>query len=156
MAKTITWQFSTGDDAESALIRWKNDSEISHVDVITQNGDLLGARFKGGVLVRKPDYAKFLLRILVTIPVTDEQYSLFWDFVTSKIGQKYDTQSIIGIALGNNQSQPGTEDCSELQSDGVKAGVIFQIAKASYKIDPETFRLLVTAVPLATEVRYQP
>lgn len=153
--KSLTWQFSTGDSTISKAIRWKTDSEISHVDVVTPEGRLLGAHINDGVLVRELDYMAFDLRIRVTVPVGDEQFEKFWASVNSKIGEKYDKAGIAGIALGDNLAGPGTVFCSELQAQGIKDAGIIWIAKDSSKIDPETLRLLVTAIPGATEKRIE-
>jgi hypothetical protein len=45
--KTITFQLSTSDAEISSLIRWKTDSEISHVDVVTPEGKPLGVYIAG-------------------------------------------------------------------------------------------------------------
>jgi hypothetical protein len=151
--KTITWQFSTGDSRISTLIRWKTDSEISHVDVVTPEGKLLGAHIEGGVQVREPDYMQFKLRIQVSIVVTDQQYAAFFAFVNSMVGRSYDSAGIVGIALGENICAPGEVFCSELQTRGIEAATIVHIAKDPSKVDPEMLRVVLTAIPGATEKR---
>lgn len=153
--KQITWQFVTGNSAASELIRWKTDSEISHVNVVTPDGKLLGALQDGGVEVRDFNYDHFSLQILVTLTVTDEQYAKFWQYANSKVGTKYDSKGILGITLGNNDHDSNKVFCSEYQSDGIVFAEIFRIAKATSKIDPETLRLLLMAQPGATEQRIQ-
>ncbi|MFL6314786.1 MAG: hypothetical protein ACJ71W_21995 [Terriglobales bacterium] len=75
--RSITFQFVRGEAFISHLIEWKGDSEISHVNVVTPDGKLLGALMQDGVKIRPADYAKFVLQIRVTIPATDEQYEKF-------------------------------------------------------------------------------
>lgn len=151
--KTITFQFVQGSSFVSHLIEWKGDAEDSHVNVVTPEGKLLGSLMDGGVQVRPADYAKFALQIRVTIPVTGEQYDKFWRSVYSRVGEKYDKAGIIGIALGINLASPGKVFCSELQAKAIQDAGIIWIAKDASKIDPETLRLLVTAVPGAKEER---
>lgn len=151
--KTITFQFVRGTAFVSHLIEWKGDSEISHVNVVTPEGKLLGSLMNGGVQVRAADYDKFALQIRVTIPATDEQYDKFWRAIYSHVGEKYDRAGIVGIALGENVSGPGTVFCSELQAKAIQEANIIWIAKDASKIDPETLRLLVTAIPGAKEER---
>jgi hypothetical protein len=151
--KGITFQFVRGDALISHLIEWKGDSEISHVNVVTPDGQLLGALMQDGVKIRPADYAKFALQIRVTIPVTNEQYEKFWASVNAKVGCAYDKAGILGIALGDNIAGPGTVFCSELQAKAIQDAQIIWIAKDASKIDPETLRLLVTAIPGAKEER---
>jgi hypothetical protein len=151
--KSITWQFSTSDAEISSLIRWKTDSEISHVDVVTPEGKLLGAHIEDGVRVRDFNYSKFTLRIFVIVPVSDEQYAAFWAYVNSQVGCEYDKAGIIGIALGRNICAPGEVFCSELQTRGVEQARIVHIAKDASKVDPEMLRVVLTAIPGAQEKR---
>lgn len=151
--KTITFQFVRGESLVSHLIEWKGDSEISHVNVVTPEGKLLGALIADGVKVRDLNYAKLELQILVIVPVTDAQYEEFWASVNSRLGEQYDKAGIVGIATGENISGPGTMFCSELQAKAIQDAQIIWIAKDASKIDPETLRLLVTAIPGAKEER---
>jgi hypothetical protein len=154
--KTITFQFVRGDAFVSHLIEWKGDSEISHVNVVTPDGKLLGSLMDGGVQIRPADYEKFALQIRVTIPVTDQQYDAFWKDAYSTVGEKYDKAGIVGIALARNISTPGENFCSEWGTRRVNQNSpahILWIAKDPSKIDPETLRLLVTAIPGAKEER---
>lgn len=153
--KEITFQFVTGKEAASELIRWKTDSEISHVNVVTPEGKLLGALMNGGIQVREANYDHWTLQILVTIPVTDEQYDEFWKYALSQVGGKYDSKGIMGIALGNNMHDPKESFCSEYMTKCINAGKVFRIAKDPSKIDPETLRLLVTSRDGAAEKRIQ-
>jgi hypothetical protein len=155
----ITWQFSTTDNEVSAVIRWKTDSEISHVDVITPEGKLLGAT-GDGTRIREPNYETFRLRIEVEVPVTLEQYNKFWSFMNSQIGGTYDFAGIAGIALGRNICAPADNFCSELQARGVNifppgAGIVW-VAKDPSKVDPELLRVVLTAIPGAKERRNPP
>jgi len=151
--KSITFQFVHGTGLGSRLIEWKGDSEVSHVNVVTPDGQLLGALLNGGVKVRPRDYEKFALQILVTIPVSDEQYDAFWKDAESHIGEQYDCAGIVGIALGTNIKDAGEDFCSEWPCKSLTAAGIVRIAKDPSKIDPETLRLLVTAIPGAVEQR---
>ncbi|MFL6314787.1 MAG: hypothetical protein ACJ71W_22000 [Terriglobales bacterium] len=73
--------------------------------------------------------------------------------MNGKVGCAYDKAGIVGIALGKNIAGPGTVFCSELQARAIQDAGIIWIAKDASKIDPEMLRLLVTAIPGATEER---
>ena len=153
--KTITMQFVTEDCVDSAMIRWKTDSEISHVNLLTEDCWLQGALMEGGIQKRPRNYAKFSLELLVTIPVTDEQYDTFWTYANSRVGYNYNKAGILGVALGKSITNPADSFCSEYASECIMAAGIFNIAKDVTKVDPELLRMMLMSQNGATEERIE-
>lgn len=153
--KQLTFHYVTSSNPGAELIRWKTDSEFSHVEVLTDDGaSYVGALLKGGVAIRPLDYQVWPLELFVTIEVTDAQHQDFWAYVLSKIGETYDTLGIVAEALGNNWHQKGELFCSEFMGTAVIQGTppIRRVAKELNKLTPEEHRLIMTDV-CATERR---
>lgn len=152
---TITWQFSTpkAQDFVSKSIKEMTGSEISHVDVLTPDGKLLGAHATGGVQIREPNYEDFGLRIRVTVPVTQEQFDKFFAYVNSKVGEPYNHAAIAGIAMNRDMSEAGHEMCSQLQYEGTIAAGLLQHAKQPNMVSPEAFRFAISTRLDASEQR---
>lgn len=105
----IISQFSTENALDSAAIRYLTNGSVSHVDwlmpagltlpggVLTKGGELLGARFKGGVQVRPANYAKFTLtiKLYVSVPNIEAAYA----FMLAQLGKPYDWKAIGYMAL---------------------------------------------------------
>jgi hypothetical protein len=153
--KTITFQFVTEDSDLSALIRWKTDSEISHVNLCTPDGFLQGALLEGGIQKRPANYSTFTLQLFVTIPCTDEQYDTFWSYANGRVGEHYNKAGIVGIALGKSITNPADSFCSEYASECIMAAGIFNIAKDVTKVDPELLRMMLMSQAGATETRIE-
>lgn len=162
---TITLQFSRPDPAHqnpldravSAGIRHMTRSEISHVDVVTDEGTLIGAHIKEGVRERTADYQKWGLRIRVTVPCTPAQREKFFAYVRSRIGTPYDTRDILGIALGDARLHDTAHlICSGLGALAVDAASgIVRVAKDWWQVSPEELRIAMMATAGATEERIE-
>ena len=66
----ITLQFVTSSDPESWAIRTFERGWMSHVDTVMDDGQLLGARSAGSVLIRPPNYETFarVERVVIAVP----------------------------------------------------------------------------------------
>ena len=96
----ITLQFSTERDAVSGFIRWATRAPFSHCDCVLPNGCLLGARFSGGVRVRKPFYANFSRIARYTCnSMNPKQEEVFYDFLYAQVWKPYDTAGIFNFLL---------------------------------------------------------
>ncbi len=150
----IPFQFVQGSGLASWAIRWKTDAEFSHVNIRTPDNKLIGSLMKGGVQVRPLDYDTWKKQVYVFVPVTEEQYHLFWEDALADVGMKYDRAGIVGIALGTNLHNPKQSFCSEWGTRKVnqdsKARIV-TIRKDPSKIDPDTLRLILSAIPGAWE-----
>ena len=95
----VVFQFSTERSLFSALIRWFTQSQYSHVDVLMPDGRLLGARLKGGVQIRSPNYAKFSQRAFVSINVGSAAEARFYEFLHVQVGKRYDWFAIVAFII---------------------------------------------------------
>lgn len=121
----LTLQFATENSFGSQMIRWFTWSPYSHVDIVLDNGQLLGARFKGGVEIRDPGYARFMATKRLTLSLTQAQKKKFIKAARSQVGTAYDWRAIIAFAFHHRHWE--TEDawfCSELVAwCAVQAGI---------------------------------
>lgn len=156
---SLLFQFSTCDSLIDDAIRLRTDSDISHVDVVTDAGNLLGAQlgdlpslnYNGrppirnisGVQVRPPDYESFKRKVLVQISVTSKQYVDFWSFISAQLGKGYDTTAICGLALHRNWHEPDHWFCSELQAAALESAGIITVGTEVNWVDPQTLLLLL-------------
>lgn len=159
---SVTFQFSRPDLNSESLtdkiisegIMKETRSEISHVDLITDKGTLLGAHIGGGIMERPNDYMVFGLRIQVAIPVMDEQLSKALTYARSMIGTSYDSMSIYGIAFGDARLHDTKKlICSSFHTLTVREAAIVVVAKDAWQVSPEELRMVLTAIPGAVEKR---
>jgi hypothetical protein len=115
----ITLQFATENSILSYLIRRWTWSEFSHVDIVI-NADspsemLLGARLKGGVLMRKPNYAKFSRIARYTWDCSKKVERDFYAFAFAQIDKPYDWRAIVNFAFHHRHNWKETDSwfCSE-------------------------------------------
>jgi hypothetical protein len=118
----ITLQFSTQHDLGSAIIRWGNWSDVSHVDLVLPDGLLLGARtdHNPGVQVRPKGYAKFSRIIQVDYDFTDAQTEIYHAWCRSQLGKPYDKPGIASYITHKRKNLDWRDEsswyCSELQA----------------------------------------
>lgn len=167
----IRWQFVAEPfyraplhvNVASPVIRWFGAGDVSHVDTIipgdfplrwAQPGELYGARAsadgarKAGVFPRRPDYAVFSRRIVVSIPALDEQCALWWQAEREKYAAPYDSTAIWGFALGRDWRAPDSWFCSEKQADSaIRAGIMRPLPSPISKVTPPTLLSVVSQVP---------
>lgn len=94
----------------SDIIRWYTWSAWSHVDLVTPEGRMLGARLRGGVQERPPDYGHFTHTLTLEAPnAPDSIYT--WAY--KQIGKPYSKRTILGLALRQDFTDDGEFDCSE-------------------------------------------
>lgn len=159
---TVVLQFSRPDfNAESVFQRMisvsickETRSEICHVD-LEVDGMLIGAHMDGGIQSRPQDYQKWGLRIRVELQVTQEQKDAFSAYAKSMIGTGYDVESICGITLGDSRFHDTDKlICSAFAARAVdEKSHIVRVAKDYWQVSPEELRMVVTAIPGATETR---
>jgi hypothetical protein len=125
----LTSQFANDD----GLIDWLTIGQVSHVDLVMPSGELLGARFKGGVQVRPADYRKFklIIRLKVWVPNVEDGYA----FALAQVGKPYDSSAIIDMALHRMRPMPVNPlkwYCSELNDR-----IIFNAGTQLLRIAPD-------------------
>lgn len=143
----IQLQFSRQYDFTSGAIAWFTQGKFSHVDARLKDGTLTGARsdvvgiIPSGVRNRPAGYAHWKYVTWLSLPVTLEQEKAFYDFNASQIGKPYDTDDILGIAVGGRDRDWRADDswiCSELQTVALEmAGVFKEALVSASKISPD-------------------
>lgn len=104
----ITLQFSTTKGIGSQVIRWATWSPFSHVDLVLDDGRLLGATARFGVSVRDPEPTMASARFQVAAPTEVVQVA------RSQIGRPYDWPGIFGFGFRRNWQEQDSWFCSEL------------------------------------------
>ncbi len=108
----VVLQFATEETIGAALIRWFCHGPFSHVDFVMPSGNLLGARFRGGVLIRHPGYANFskTLRMRVRTRSAPDVYR----WAQRQLDKPYDWRAILAFGAGRNWRDVNAWFCSEL------------------------------------------
>jgi len=144
----IRLRFVTGNDPESALIRWQNGTRMpfspSHVEALSQDGKFyIGQHMQGGMLARPVGYDDDTLMTLpnstspllftapdgtkkssmvIGLPCTMEQEAAFYDYVHDKIGMPYDWISILGFVLTEvHLHEVGSLICSAIMTAALRS-----------------------------------
>src|SRR6185437_11951039 len=101
----VVLRFCASDTEVSKLIRAQAGISMpftpSHVEALNRTGTgYIGAHIDGGVLDRPLDYDKDpgLVTKHIRVPVSDEAYAAFHDFLEEQIGSPYDWKAIVGFA----------------------------------------------------------
>jgi hypothetical protein len=107
----IKLRFSTQRAIDSALIRWRSDAHISHVEFEREDGWTLGARLFGGVALRPPSACQRQYNVIhATFPGIQAAYD--WG-LANRLGWKYDALGILGIATARDWHNKVGRFCSE-------------------------------------------
>lgn len=104
-----------------------------------------------GVEARPPGYAVFNYVCIATIPVTDEQWHLFWRAEREKLGKPYDTTAIWGFAAGRDWRGADSWFCSEKQMDSAeRAGIVRPLPGPISKVPPPAAMSIIGQAPGVT------
>lgn len=150
----ISLLFSRGGDLSSLAIEWFGGTPaFSHVDAITPEGMLLGARSDSvggrpaGVQVRPPDYLGKEVTLRVDLPATLQQELQFHSFLMTQIGKPYDVEGILGFIVGRKWDDPSAWFCSELVAAALEKCNYFlhKLAVPTNKITPGGLVFLLSA-----------
>jgi len=157
----MQWQFVRGRGFASRLISWY-DGIYSHVDWITPNGMLRGARsdmvytptckegIHPGYRDRPMDYdiKDWSLRTIFTLNVTSEQAQVYKDFSDAQLGKPYDSRGITGFVFDKrNWHEPDSWFCSEeVQANLEAAGISPPMYEDSNRVDPGDLAFILCAL----------
>jgi uncharacterized protein YycO len=135
--KQIRIIFSRSNQIGSIFLQWHQRCKYSHVEVIDDNNEIIGARLSG---VKYYDIKKLKSgdHIICTLEVTDVEYELFFGFLRDKIGDKYDWLAYLGFMF-NSMSYEKKDKwfCSELIYKALQyAGVHLYQNLDSWKVMP--------------------
>lgn len=153
--KTITLRFVTSDHPISILIRTQAGICMpftpSHVEALSRDGkDYIGAHMDGGTMARPIGYdtgAKGLKEKFVDLPVTDEQYEQFHEFLDHHIGTPYDTKAILSFAAPDvNLHLKMAAICSALQTLALRACNYFPmpLTVPAHHVSPRDLLLILS------------
>lgn len=102
------------------LIRNGTWSDVSHVDLVLPNGDLLGARtdHNPGVQIRPKGYADFSRIVQVDYDFDPRRTALYIDWCKSQVGKPYDRGDIANFVIHRRRDWRNDASwiCSELQA----------------------------------------
>jgi len=108
----IRLQFSSqSNNIFSTLVRWRDWSDYSHVDLIMPDGRLIGA-YSNGVVIGYPHIVSN--KIIVSIVVTQEQADKIYKGAMSQLGKPYDYAGIFGFVTNRDWQEDDSWFCSEL------------------------------------------
>ena len=121
MSAEIVLQFSTQNDVGGWAIRvFDHGFWATHVDSVLPGGDLLGARFSGGVAIRKPGYASFSRTQTVSLATTEDIAADYYAFLHQQLGKAYDVEAIGGFVVCRNWRDDDMWFCDELVFAGLE------------------------------------
>ena len=135
----------------SWLIRWYGAEEFSHVGVIRNGTREFGARYgkdgadAPGVQYRPLDYAKFTRTKLISVPVTEFEWTLFWKEADKLVGKPYSSRLIFGFAVEHDFDTATGFICSTLLGYLLKYLNLLprELHKRIHLLTPEDIYLLV-------------
>ena len=144
--KTLTWQLSLSSGLSSSAIAWFGGGGYSHIDVVTTDGWLRGARHDrignkpSGYFDRPPDYGNdvWIRRTLFALEITAAQYVAYWSFSRQQLGKPYDDRGIWGFALGKRDwREDDSWFCSEEVAANLEyAQLINPLFEGTNRVDP--------------------
>lgn len=144
---SIVLQFATQATLGSWAIRVFQRGWATHVDAVLEDGNLLGARYVGGVAIRPPGYAPFTRTQRITIPVRPEVEAAFYGFLYDQVGKPYDTTAIMAFALDRNWREDDSWECSELDTAALEAsGAVPELSMSANRVTPNMLMFLASAM----------
>ena len=149
------YQFVRQPDLTSDLIALGGAGDFSHVDILLDDGSLLGARSDSvggkppGVQIRPADYVKdWTHQVVIAVPCVPAQKAAALDFAFKQLGKPYDKLAIAGFIVGRDWRSPDHWFCSELGARVGEAGGFFgEMYSPVNKIAPVTLSCVASAVP---------
>lgn len=134
----IKLRFSTEKWAiDSALIRWKTDSKISHVEFENDvDGSTLGSRFSlfpsdSGIRIR-PYWANSKQTHVVHATFDGIELAYAW-VLKNRLGWGYDVKGILGISTVSDWHSRHGRDCSATVFEGAEIGASIELLKLKDK-----------------------
>lgn len=162
MIPALRFQLLEGQDPFSAGIEYFTFGSYSHVDAVADDGRLYGARndhtggAPSGVEFRDPTYPGSTPRTVITVPCTQVEHDAFWTFLLAQEHKPYDWRAIVSFVIPRGSwRDPGAWICSELQAAATEAsGMIGKLCKATQRISPNAWALVLSAIPGRTIDEY--
>lgn len=149
----IILRFVASKGASSAVIRWAENYEYSHVEAVTPNGNYLGALFDGGVAERPSNYdaGEWTAQAFWTYPADTTETNAWVTWLRSKIGVPYDWEAIVGFAVRESLHERQHIICSALQSGALTlpVNILRSVVVPWHEMSPRDLAIACSAlVPL--------
>lgn len=151
-------QFVLGAGIPSRAIAWFSSGPFSHVDLVLDDGRLMGARsdvikmpsgavVPAGVQIREPNYERWKERVVMKLPCTELQKQSVIAFNLSQEGKPYDKTAIWGFMAGRDWRKQDQWFCSELQAAAIEsADLTHPLYAPKNKVTPAALATLASAV----------
>lgn len=155
-AEYLRWQFVRQRDLVSDLIAIGTDGLFSHVDIVLDDGALLGARTDAvggkppGVQIRPSGYCApvWSHQVVIAVPCTAGQKAAANAFALAQEGKAYDKLAIVGFIVDRNWRTDNEWFCSELGARyGEIAGVFAELFTPDNRVAPNTLAAICGAIP---------
>jgi hypothetical protein len=148
----ITLQFSTTPAWGSEAIRIFSRGWPSHVDIVMDDGTLIGARSDAvggkppGVQARPPNYEVWTRTEIIRLACTPAVDAAFHAFIVAQLGKPYDELAIVAFPIERDWRRPDTWICSELGAAGLENSLWFPqpLAGAVNEVTPRDLLLIVS------------
>lgn len=152
MQEFFRYQFSRQENLTSDLIALGGAGVFSHVDIVLDDEQLLGARSDviggklPGVQIRPANYAVWSHQVVIAVPCTLEQKQRALDFARAQLGKPYDKLAIIGFLVGRNWRDEDAWFCSELGGRvGEIGGFFAEMYSPANKVAPVALSLVASS-----------
>jgi hypothetical protein len=158
----------------SSLIGWYGGAGLTHIDTVTPEGKLRGARndwyyyqnsagqmvaIPPGYRDRPADYLQGKIHggIEFDLDVTPTQELVYWHWSDQQLGKPYDRRGILGLALGQRDWHADDQwFCSEAVAAGGEQAEFFPpIFEGANRVDPGDIAfMLCMLVPVAKRSQF--
>ena len=145
MGKDLAWSLVQGKGLLSRGIGWFGAGWYSHIDVVTPQGMLRGARsdvwgdVPAGYEDRPWAYgrATWATWTIFTIAVSDDEYELYWRFSDAQLHKPYDTRGLINtFVFGRQWRDEDAWWCSEEVAANGEAAHLWTIDPEIKNVEP--------------------
>ena len=149
--------FYKGKSFVSGVIKWFTWGDYSHVAYMFENGELIEAWHKGGVVHRLSWLDGHKVGTVIErykIPsMSNEAEAIMVAFLKSQVGKKYDYRGLFGF-LGRRAIENALKwFCSELLGEGTtRADTPLLLRVPSYKVSPSQLNTSPLLIPFDTIV----
>lgn len=153
MKSPVIYRFVAGTGLVSRAIIAQEKTSMpitpSHVEVLTEDGShYIGAHLDGGVQARPVGYDKgqFSAELLLPLTTTPAQDRIIYDFMTSRIGEPYDWQAILGFIVPEHFHVPNHVICSALATLAARKSqwLPWPVAAPAHLISPRDLLLIIS------------